>query len=700
MTVNAQDYLLEIGVEEMPARFLEPALAELKDNAAAFFKEQRLPYKRLAAYGTPRRITLYVVGLAVDQQSLEMEVKGPAVKVAYKPDGSPTRAAEGFARSQGVAVEDLLRKPVGHVEYVFAVKREQGRPALEVLPQAGVSLISGLHFPKPMRWGELDVRFARPIRWIVSLFGPDIVDFEFAGLKAGRLTYGHRFLTREAVTLMSPQEYLEKMRSNYVLVDSAERKKTIWQQVQEQAEAAGGRVEEDEELLSEVNNLVEFPTALVGEFSREYLRLPKEVLVTPMREHQRYFPVIGAEGSLLPKFIAVRNGISEHLDIVRAGNEKVLRARLADADFFYQEDLKTALADKVPSLKKVVFHETLGSIYDKVVRIGELSGSLAVAMGASEKEQNDTLRAAYLAKADLVTNMVFEFTELQGTMGREYAERSGEEQPVATAIFEHYLPRFAGDQLPVTLPGKILSIADKADNIVGCFAIGIQPSGSQDPYALRRQALGISHILLEGGFDLSLEKLVETAYRGYEGKVQLKLGLTKVKEDVAEFFRQRLRGIFADKGYAYDTIEAVFAAGFDNFSETLLRLQALHNFRQAPAFGNLLTAFIRANNLSKNADARPVDPDLLEDASERQLYESLLVIKQKVNSFQAKQDYQAVLGAIATMQEPLDSFFNSVMVMVEDEKVRANRLALLAGLAVLVKQVADLGKIVIDGQGA
>lgn len=696
MNVNTQDYLLEIGVEEMPARFLKPALTELRENAAALFNEQRLPYKRLATYGTPRRIALYVEGLAVHQQPLEMEIKGPAVKVAYKPDGTPTRAAEGFARSQGVKVADLLKKPVGHVEYVFAVKRDPGRPALEVLPQAGISLISSLHFPKPMRWGDLEIRFARPIRWIVSLLGSDIVEFEFAGLKAGRTTCGHRFLSREAVTLMSAQEYFEKMRSNYVLVDPVERKQAIWRQVLEQARFAGGTVEKDEELLSEVNNLVEYPTALLGEFNKEYLRLPKEVLVTPMREHQRYFPVIGTDGKLLPKFIAIRNGTSEYLDIVRAGNEKVLRARLADADFFYKEDIKTSLADKVPALKKVVFQESLGTIYDKVVRIGVLAGFLAPEMGATEKEVKDTLRAAYLSKADLVTNMVFEFTELQGIMGKEYAMRSGEEPAVAEAIFEHYLPRFAGDQLPVTLPGKILSIADKIDNIVGCFAIGIQPSGSQDPYALRRQALGISHILLEGGFVVSLDKLIEAAYRGYEGKHQLKLNLTRVKEEVAEFFKQRLRGIFSDRGYSYDTIEAVLSVGFDNLSDTFLRLQALHNFRQNPAFGNLLTAFTRANNLSKNADVRPVDTSLLEDPSERELYESFLDIRQKVN--EAKQDYQAALAAIATMLEPLDNFFNSVMVMVEDEKLRVNRLALLAGLAGLVKRVADLGKIVVEGQ--
>ncbi|MCL6634345.1 MAG: glycine--tRNA ligase subunit beta, partial [Peptococcaceae bacterium] len=401
-------------------------------------------------------------------------------------------------------------------------------------------------------------------------------------------------------------------------------------------------------------------------------------------------------GTLLPKFIAVKNGAADHLDIVRAGNEKVLRARLADASFFFQEDLKTPLAGKVPALKKIVFQETLGTIYDKVERLGALAGYLAGVMGAGEQEREQALRAAYLAKADLVTSMVYEFPELQGVMGREYAARSGEEQAVADAIFEHYLPRFAGDRLPETLPGKILSIADKIDNIVGCFAIGIQPSGSQDPYALRRQALGISHILLDGRIALSLEKLVEAAYRGYEGKVRLKLGLEKVKEDVAEFFKQRLRGVLGDRGFPHDVVEAVLAAGYDDFNDVLLRAGALAAFRREAAFGSLLTAFVRANNLARNAVTLQVDPARLEDPSEKELHRILSEMRRNAESYLQRRDYRSLLAAVATLREPLDRFFNSVMVMVEDEKVRENRLALLANLASLIRRVADLSKIVAD----
>jgi len=694
MAGDTRDFLLEIGVEEMPARFLDPALAELKEVAGEVLKEHRLSFKRLETYGTPRRLALFVEGLAENQESLEIEVKGPAVKVAFKPDGAPTRAAEGFARSQGVSVSELVKKPVGHVDYVFAVKREAGRRAVEVLREIAPALITGLHFPRPMRWGDHEIRFARPIRWVVALFGNEVVEFELAGHKAGRTTAGHRFLCGEPVELACPAEYFEKMRKSYVMVDPQERKETIRRQAQELAASVGGTVVRDEDLLTEVNNLVEYPTALIGEFSPEYLKLPREVLVTLMREHQRYFPVAGPDGGLMPKFIAVRNGGAEHLDTVRAGNEKVLRARLADADFFYQEDLKTPLVEKVPALKKIVFQESLGSIYDKVVRVSSLVEYLAGVLRAGEQERKYALRAAYLAKADLVTNMVYEFPELQGIMGREYAERSGEEKGVATAIFEHYLPRFAGDELPVTMPGKMLSIADKMDNIVGCFAIGIQPSGSQDPYALRRQALGVSHILLENGISLSLEKLIENAYRGYEGKVQLKFSMEKVTENVAEFFKHRLKGIFEDRGFSYDIVEAVLASGYDDFSDACLRVQALADFRTEPAFGSLLTAFIRANNLTRNTRPGQVDPSRLEDPSEKELYIYLSRVREKAVAYLATRDYSSLLSAIATLQEPVDRFFNTVMVMVDDERVRENRLALLQSLASLVKQVADLSKIV------
>ncbi len=691
---DSKDFLLEIGVEEMPARFLDPALAELKELAAAALSEQRLAFKRLLPCGSPRRIAIIVEGMAVSQEPLEMEVKGPAVKVAYK-DGVPTRAAEGFAAGQGVKVTDLAKKPVGGVDYVFALRREEGRPASEVLPEIVPGLITGLHFPKPMRWRDLDFRFARPIRWIVSLFGAEIVDFEFAGLKTGRITYGHRFLCKEPITLASPAEYVEKMRQNYVLVDVLERKHEIWRQVRELAATVGGTVEENEDLLNEVNNLVEYPTALMGEFSSDYLKLPKEALVTPMREHQRYFPVVDADGRLMAKFIAVKNGAADHLDIVRAGNEKVLRARLADADFFFREDLKTPLAGKVSELKKIVFQESLGTVYDKAMRVCEMADYLAGIFEAGAEAKKTALRAALLAKADLVTNMVYEFPELQGFMGREYAQRSGEGQEVAEAIFEHYLPRFAGDVLPETLPGKILSIADKIDTIVGCFAIGIQPTGSQDPYALRRQALGISNIILAAKTYVPLEKLIGTAYNCYEGKVQLKLTLNEVKEEVGEFFKQRIKGILDDRGFSYDTVDAVLTAGHDDLCDVLLRASALADFRREPDFADLLTAFIRANNLSKKAGSLSIDPALLEDQSEKELFRLLSKVQAQAGEYLKQQDYRSLFEAIAAFREPLDKFFNSVMVMVDDVKLRDNRLALLAGIAALVKQTADLSKIVV-----
>lgn len=695
MVDDHKDCLLEIGVEEMPARFLDPALAELKKLTAAALKEQRLDYKNLHTYGSPRRITLLVEGMAVSQAPLEKEIKGPAVKVAYK-DGVPTRAAKGFAAGQGVRVTDLVQKSVGHVDYVFAVKREAGRPARKVLSTIFPDLISRLHFPKPMRWGELEFRFARPIRWIVSLLGTDVVEFKFTGLQAGRTTYGHRFLSKKPIILTQPAGYVETMRKNYVLVDVQERKKEIWRQVGEIAQAAGGSVEEDIDLLNEITNLVEYPTALIGEFNADYLKLPKEVLVTSMREHQRYFPVVDEKGQLLAKFIAVKNGAADHLDIIRAGNEKVLRARLADADFFYQEDLKTPLVEKVPELRKVVFQEKLGTVYDKTVRVGEIAAYLAGVLGAGEEAKEAALRAAALTKADLVTNMVNEFPELQGYMGREYALRGGEQQAVGQAIFEHYLPRFAGDRLPQTVAGKILSIADKMDTIVGCFAIGIQPTGSQDPYALRRQALGVSNIILDTKASLSLEKLIETSYHSYQGKVQLELPLDQVKKEVTAFFKHRIRGILDEQDFSYDTIDAVLSAGYDDLNDTLLRAKALAEFRQEADFADLLTAFVRANNLSKKAAVRRVNPDLLADPAEKELYRLLAAVQEKAGDYLEQQNYRSLFSAIATLQGPLDEFFTSVLVMVDEEPLRNNRLALLANLAALVKQAADLTKVVVS----
>ncbi|WP_066636564.1 glycine--tRNA ligase subunit beta [Desulfolucanica intricata] len=694
----AKDFLLEIGTEEIPARFLNPALTELKELAIKALEENRLGCGRVNTYGTPRRLVLFVEELAEEQESLVKEVKGPAVKVAFTPEGEPSRAAMGFARSQQVEVNDLVRRMVGHVEYLFAVKREEGRTAYEVLTELCPTLITGLHFPRPMRWGDLDIRFARPIRWLLALWGNQVVDFEFAGLKSGKVSYGHRFLSG-SFEVNNPKEYFTKMRSNYVIVDPSERKEVIWQQVQDLALKEGGRVGPDEELLEQVCNLLEYPTTLCGSFEEKYLRLPKEVLVTPMRGHQRYFPVLDREGKLLPRFIAVRNGTADHLDIVREGNEKVLRARLADAEFFFEEDLKIPLADKVDGLKKVVFQESLGTVYDKVERVIKLCSYLSHALGIDAETAGQTRRAAELCKADLVTNMVYEFTELQGVMGREYALKSGEDKAVAQAIYEHYLPRYAGDELPESVPGKTLSIADKLDTIVGCFGIGIQPTGSQDPYALRRQALGICNIIVAGGLTLSLKDMVTRAYNGYQEQVRLKLNLEEILSAIQEFFQLRLKGIFTEKGLSYDTIEAVLAAGFDDFSDTWKRAKALSEFRGEEAFGDLLTVFNRANNLAKNAQNTIINPELLEDPTEKELYNHFLNLKHRVEQEMLEKNYGGVLKAVAGVREALSKFFDSVMVMAENLKVRENRLALLKNLAELMRSVADFSKIVEDKKG-
>ncbi len=694
----ARDFLLEIGVEELPARFLTPALEQLRALAGDLLRENRLAYGDIITCGTPRRITVLVQEVAEKQEPLVQEVKGPAVKVAFTNSGEPTRAALGFAKSQGVKVEELARKAVGPVEYVFAVKKEGGQPARKILPGIAVALVTGLHFPKPMRWGDLDMRFARPIRWLLCLYGGEVVPFKLAGLQSNRYTYGHRFLSSGRLELAEAGAYFDLMRRGYVIVDVDERRETIRRQVTEAAARKGGKAEIDPELLDEVTNLVEYPTALCGSFDEQFLTMPEEVLITPMREHQRYFPVRGEEGLLLPRFVAVSNGGTDNIDVVRAGNEKVLRARLSDAAFFWQEDLKHPLEDKVEGLQKVVFQEGLGTVYDKVQRVTSLAEFLTERLGAGPEERAHTLRAARLAKADLLTNMVYEFPELQGVMGREYARRGGEPEQVALAIFEHHLPRFAGDELPRTLPGKILSIADKTDTLVGCFGMGIQPTGSQDPYALRRQALGVCLIIIEGELVLSLREIFERAYNNYAGRVAMKLAREEVLAELEEFVRQRLRGLFIERGLSYDTVDAVLTAGFTDVAGAWQRGQALEQFRSAPAFDALLTAFTRARNLSKKATHDQVDPALFETPAEEELYKSFREIAASAGALIEKREYGAALARIAELQKPVARFFDDVLVMVEDERVRENRLALLKNIAGFIGKVADLSKIVVSNK--
>ncbi len=691
----AKDFVLEIGTEEIPARFMPSAISQLKEIAGRWITENRLACGEIAAYGTPRRLTVYITGLAEEQEDFVDLIKGPSKKASLDENGNPTRAAEGFARSQGVSVGDLIVQETPNGEYVFAEKRQTGQKTAGILPQFCLELINGLSFPKPMRWGYKEMRFARPIRWLLALFGNTVIPFEIEGLQSGRVTYGHRFLSQGPIELYQAPDYLDRLRDAYVIVDHVERRERIRNQVVKVAEREGAEVLPDEELLEEVTHLLEYPTALCGTFDREYLRLPREVLITPMREHQRYFPVVDSEGNLMNKFITLRNGTDSFLDTVKEGNEKVLRARLADAEFFFEEDLKTPLRSNVAKLGKIVFQESLGTVLEKVERIGALGRYLAAEMGINDENLlEDIEQGAYLCKADLVTNMVYEFPELQGIMGREYALRNGEKESVAQAVFEHYLPRFSGDILPETTAGSIISIADKIDTIVGCFAVGIQPTGSQDPYALRRQALGICHIAIEGKLNFSVNNLIEKAYQCYGDSIKAQLSAGETVLEVTEFFKQRLKNIFADRGFTYDVIDAVLSVGHDRLTDTLLRAEALTNLRSQEIFGKLLTAYTRVSNLAKNAESDDIAPDLFTEEVEKELYAEFVKAKEEMKIYLEEKQYRQFLQRFALLQQYIDNFFEGVMVMVDDEKIKHNRLALLKNIAGLTRLVADLTKIV------
>lgn len=684
-----KDLLLEVGTEEIPARFMPGILSQLKELGGKKLAGMRIGFNEIQTVGTPRRMALVVRGVAERQSDKESENKGPSVKIAFDASGNPTKAAQGFARGQGIKVGKLEVRD----GYVWAAVHEQGRPVTELLPQLLPDVIAGLTFPKNMRWGDLDIRFVRPIRWLVALYGNKVVPFTFAEVESGNVTRGHRFLSKGDVAVHSADDYFAKLAENHVMVDQEVRRQVIREQVERIARNQGGEAGIDEDLLEEVTYLVEYPTALCGQFEEEYLALPPEVIITPMREHQRYFPVTGGDGRLLPVFITVRNGGSDYIDIVRHGNERVLRARLADARFFFDEDKKVRLDQRVDKLKKIVFQEGLGTLYDKTVRIREIASFLARSLQTDENELPDLLRAAWLAKADLGTGMVCEFTELQGVMGREYALLDGENKAVAQAIFEHYLPRFAGDGLPQSAPGRLISIADKLDNIVATFSRGLVPTGSQDPYALRRQALGVVNILIDAQYHLSLTELagktldlLEIAEPGARGRLTA---------DVHDFFQLRLKNVLSDNGIRYDIIDAVLSAGTDDVYDTYLRATALAQFSGAPDMQKAVQALTRAGNLAKGAvPAAAVDTGLFTAEAEAELYTAYTNAKEAVDGAHAARDYGAVLKAVSGLAEPVNKFFDAVMVMDKDEKIRNNRLALLKAIIALTDGFADVSKII------
>lgn len=680
--------LLEIGTEEVPAHVMPGILSQLKENAAKTFDELRIEYKNIKTLGTPRRSALLVEGLAEQQADLSKENRGPAVNIAFDADGKPTKAAQGFARGQGVKPEELVTKD----GYVYAMVHEKGGQTVDLLGDTLKGLVDGLNFPNNMHWADLDYKFIRPLRWLVALYGQDVIDFEVANVKSGRTSRGHRFLSEGDFEIANAEDYVEACRKASIIVDQNERCEMIRQQIAEVAAANGGQAEVNEDLLEEVLYLVEYPTALCGKFDEKYLALPAEAVITPMRDHQRYFPVL-KDGQLLPLFITIRNGGKEHLETVQHGNERVLRARLEDAQFFFDEDRKKTLEQHGEKLKTVVFQDGLGTIYDKALRLEVLAGYIADAIGANEQDKKDAVRAAKLAKADLVTGMVTEFTELQGVMGREYALLDGETKAVAQAIDEHYMPRFAGDSQPASVAGRIVSLADKIDTIVGTFSRGLIPTGSQDPFALRRQALGIVNMLKEAQYHISLSQLVAKAMELL--KIADAGQQAKLQNDVADFMKLRLKNVLADAGIRYDVVDAVFVT-VDDIYGVFLRAQAV-NEAVKQDMEKTIQAFVRTGNIARKAEdvQAAVEADLLAEQVEKDLYKVYEAAASKVEKEIMAQDYAGAIATLSQLAVPIDAFFDGVMVMDKDEKIKNNRLGLLKLVDNLICQVADFSKIVL-----
>lgn len=685
-----KNYLLfEIGVEELPSRFVNSTLEQIKNNLNKMLKENRITFNDIQTYGTPRRLTFIINEISERQENLEEEVKGPSKKIALDADGNFTKPALGFMKSKGLKEDDVCFKTVGKDEYIFGTIRQEGKQTSEVLKEILPEAVKAVTFPKAMRWGGKNIRFARPIRWILTLLNDSVLEIDLEGIKSSNITKGHRFLGEKEFSVNSLEDYLEKLEKNYVILDQNKRKDMIKNQCIEVANSLGGEVEFEDDLLEEITHLVEYPTAFYGEFDPDYVKLPKEVVTTPMQQHQRYFPVV-KNGKLLPNFIAVRNGDKYKIDNVKAGNEKVLEARLADALFFYKEDTKKSLESYIEKLKSVVFQAKLGTVYEKTLRIEKLSLDILNMLGLSS-ESDDAKRAAKLSKADLVTGMVFEFTELQGIMGREYAKVSGENEAVSDAIFEHYLPRFSGDILPKTNIGIALSIADKIDSIVGFFAIGIQPTGSQDPYALRRQALGVLSILMDKKLELDLGEVIDYALNNYSN---IEFDRQEVKAQIMEFFNERIKNLFRELGIRYDVIDAVISADISDISDMHARAIELNNWLEKDELVEMLTAFNRVSTLAQKSPSDEVKEELLKEEAEIKLNSEFKDTQTKVEDLLKDKKYSEALDAFASLRPVIDNMFDSVMVMDKDESIKNNRLGLLKKIYDTMLKICDLSKIV------
>ena len=665
----AKDLLFEIGAEEIPAGFMPNILGQLKQLAETKLNDAHLPFESIATYGTPRRLALIVKGLGDTSAEISERHKGPSTSIAYDADGNPTKAAIGFARGKGLDVADLVVED----GYIYAETKTAGVPAKDIVTDMLPQLITGLNFPKSMHWGNLDAKFVRPVRWLLALLDEEVIPVEFATVKSGNVTRGHRFLGADEITIKNAASYVDTLKENFVMVDQDARRELISKQLHDMAASKNASIVWDDDLLEEINYLVEWPTALCGGFEESYLALPDAAIITPMKDHQRYFPLVDQDGKLLPMFLTVRNGSDHSIEVVQAGNERVLRARLDDAKFFFNEDRKKPLIDRQDGLTKIVFQEGLGNLADKTERLLTLGRVFSEECELHEDARVVLERATELAKTDLTTGMVTEFTELQGVMGKEYALLDGESPEVAEAIFEQYLPRFAGDVLPQTEAGKVLSIIDKIDNIVATFSRGLIPTGSQDPYALRRQTIGILNILLNSEWNISLRPII------VESMNLLNVPADKQDEllgQVEEFITLRLKNIFLDREVPHHVIDLLLSnnelsvADAEGLVKALLANRIDENVE-------LVQAFTRMYNLVKDVTYTGVDESLLKEDAERALYEMATKASEASIDAWDKNDYDAVVAVPATLVPAINKFFEDVMVMDKDEAIKANRLQLV-----------------------
>lgn len=684
----AQDVLIEIGLEELPARFIDDAEAQVLNKTIKWLENQRITYSSAASFSTPRRLAVLVEGAADTQTSIEEEAKGPALKIAKDDQGNWTKAAEGFTRGQGKTTDDIYIKEVKGTSYIYVKKYIEGKAVQSLLPEFK-DIIESITFGKNMRWANETLRYARPIRWLVALHGNEVIPFEIAHVKTSNFTYGHRFLSGK-ITIEEPNQYEQLLSEHYVIANAKKREVKIMEQLEALQAENEFQIPVNKDLLNEVRNLVEYPTAFVGSFSTSFLALPNEVLITSMAEHQRYFPV-ERDGELLPNFVGVRNGDEHALQTVIRGNEKVLRARLADAEFFFEEDKKHSIDFFQEKLTRVVFQEKLGTYTEKVNRVKKIAHHLAEQLSLEELKEVE--RAAEISKFDLMTNMVNEFTELQGVMGEKYAAYFGEAEEVSKAIREHYLPKQSHGELPVSKAGAVLSIADKIDTIAGCIGVGLIPSGSQDPYGLRRQAMGILRILKDQNWDVTVESLID-----YSLSVLENSGLTlndSAREELLKFFASRAEYLMREENIEADIIHAVVDNRIGIIHFAIDKARVLSAKKADDRFKTSQEALVRVLNLEdKTGDKNHnVDSALFQTDSEKALYNAVEAVKSSYIAYLEAQDSEKAIDVLANLSDDIHAFFDHNMIMDDNEAVRNNRLSIISELSVLILQYADLRKI-------